>query len=95
MSKAFVSYKRVDKDKVFPLVRKMESELGIKFWVDLDGIESDEQFTNVIIKAINECEVFLFMYSKAHENIDPRDDWTVREITFAAKKKANSFHRHR
>ena len=87
MSKVFVSYKRADKDKVFPLVHKMESELGIMFWVDLEGIESDEQFTNVIIKAINECEVFLFMYSKAHENIDPKDDWTVREITFASKKK--------
>ena len=83
MSKVFVSYKRVDKDKVFPLVRKMESELGVKFWIDLDGIESDEQFTDVIINAIIDCEVFLFMCSKSHENIDPKKDWTVREINFA------------
>ena len=83
MSKVFVSYKRADKDRVFPIVRRMESELGIKFWVDLEGIESDEQFTNVIIDAIIDCEVFLFMFSKAHENINPQKDWTVREINFA------------
>ena len=83
----FVSYKRADMDKVFPLVHKMESELGFKFWIDLEGIESDEQFTNVIINAIIDCEVFLFMFSKSHENIDPRKDWTVSELNFANEKK--------
>lgn len=86
MSKVFVSYKRVDKDKVFPIVHQMESKLGVKFWMDLEGIESDEQFSNVIVNAINKCEVFLFMYSKSHKNINPKKDWTVREITFADKK---------
>ena len=86
MSKVFVSYKRVDEKKVFPLVRKIETELGIRLWVDLNGIESDEQFSNVIVTAINECEVFLFMYSRSHVNINPINDWTVREITFAHKK---------
>ena len=84
MSQVFVSYKRTDKDKVFPLVQKMESELGVKFWVDLEGIDGDSQFTSVIIDAINECEVFLFMYSKAHEKIvDFEYDFTVRELNFA------------
>lgn len=84
MSKVFVSYKRADKDKVFPIVSRMESELGFKFWIDLKGIESDEQFTRVIINAINECEVFLFMYSKTHETIiDTERDFTVRELYFA------------
>lgn len=86
MSKVFVSYKRVDKDKVLPIVHQLDNKLGIKCWMDLDGIESDEQFTNVIIKAIKECEVFLFMFSKSHEDIDTKRDWTVREITFADKK---------
>ena len=88
MSKVFVSYNLVDKDKVFPLVHKMESELGIKFWMDLNGIGGDEQFTNVIINAINECEVFLFMFSRAHEGInDASRDRTVREINFADMKR--------
>ena len=87
MSKVFVSYKRVDKDKVFPIVHRLEDELGIKCWVDLEGIESDNQFSNVIVNAIKECEVFLFMYSKAHEKItDISRDWTVREVTFADTK---------
>ena len=87
MSKVFVSYKRADMDKVFPLVREMESELGIKFWIDLEGIESDKQFGNEILNAISNCEVFLFMYSKFHENIDPENDYTLNELYHAKKKK--------
>ena len=58
MSRIFISYKRVDKDKVFKIKDHIESALGEKCWIDLDGIESDAQFANVIINAINECEVF-------------------------------------
>ena len=84
MFKVFVSYKRADKDKVLPIVRRLESELGFKLWIDLDGIENGRQFTSVIINAINECEVFLFMYSKSHEIIkDTENDYTVRELNFA------------
>ena len=86
-SKVFVSYKRTDKEKVFPIVHQLESQLGIRFWVDLEGIKSDGLFSNVIMDAINQCEVFLFMYSKAHEDIiDMSRDWTIREITFADTK---------
>lgn len=87
MARIFISYKRVDKDRVFKIKKQIESELGEKCWIDLDGIESDAQFKNVIIKAINECEVVLFMYSKAHTDIiDFGTDWTIRELHFAAKK---------
>lgn len=35
----------------------------------------------------NECEIVLFMYSKAHSKIlDFEKDWTVRELNFAEKK---------
>ena len=87
MSRIFISYKRVDKDKVFRIKDQIESSLGEKCWIDLDGIESDAQFKNVIIKAINECEIVLFMYSKAHSKIvDFEKDWTVRELNFAQKR---------
>lgn len=87
MSRIFISYKRVDKDKVFKIKDQIESALGEKCWIDLDGIESDAQFANVIIKAINECEVVLFMYSKAHSKIvDFETDWTVRELNFAERR---------
>lgn len=84
----FISYKRVDKDKVFELKERIEVATGLQCWIDLDGIESDSQFANVIIKAINNAQVFLFMYSHFHiETEDFDTDWTVREINFAQKKK--------
>lgn len=42
MSRIFISYKRSDKDKVFKLKDQIESSLGEKCWIDLDGIESAE-----------------------------------------------------
>lgn len=87
MARIFISYKRVDKERVFTLKNQIESQTGEKCWIDLDGIESDAQFKNVIINAIKQCEVVLFMYSKAHSAIvDFEKDWTVRELNFAAAK---------
>lgn len=84
----FISYKRKDKEKVFNLKDYIEKNVGVGCWIDLDGIESDAQFANVIIKAINDAQVFLFMYSRFHAEIDDYDtDWTVREINFAQMKK--------
>ena len=83
----FISYKRDDKDVVFKIKDNIEKHVGEKCWIDLDGIESDAQFVDVIIKAINKADVFLFMYSKRHsEIIDYNKDWTVRELNFAEKK---------
>lgn len=88
MARIFISYKRVDKDKVFHLKDRIEAATGEKCWIDLDGIESDAQFKNIIIKAISMSEIVLFMYSKAHSKIqDFERDWTVRELNFAAFKK--------
>ena len=88
MARVFISYKRVDKAKVFKLKDTIEAAIGEECWIDLDGIESDAMFKSVIIKAINESEIFLFMYSKAHSTIvDFEHDWTVRELTFAELKK--------
>ena len=84
----FISYKRLDKDKVFPIKDFIERNTGYNCWIDLDGIESDAQFADIIIKAINNAEVFLFMYSNTHSKIENfEEDWTVREISFAQMKK--------
>lgn len=84
MPRVFISYKRADKDKVFPLKDKIEAAIGEPCWIDLDGIESDAQFVNVIMQAIDDAEIFLFMYSKEHTCIkDYEKDWTVREINYA------------
>jgi hypothetical protein len=87
MAKIFISYKRIDKEKVLTLKNQIETHTGEKCWIDIDGIESDAQFKNVIINAIRQCEVVLFMYSKAHASItDFEKDWTVRELNFASTK---------
>ena len=88
MERIFISYKRVDKEKVFRIKDQIEVALDEKCWIDIDGIESDAQFANVIINAINNSEVFLFMYSSAHSKItDYKNDWTIRELDFAQHKK--------
>ena len=86
MAQIFISYKRTDKDKVFPLVKSIENELGCKCWVDLDGIESSMQFASVICRAIDNAEVVLFMYSAVHLSIDYENDWTVKELNYAQQK---------
>ena len=84
----FISYKRDDKEKVFSIKDYIEKNVGINCWIDFDGIDSDAQFANIIIKAIKDAQVFLFMYSHSHTEIKDYDnDWTVREINFAQKKK--------
>ena len=92
--RVFISYKRVDKDRVFAIKDFIERGLGGDVdgknycWIDLEGIESDAQFANVIIRAINRADIFLFMYSATHsEIVDFENDWTVKEINFANKKK--------
>lgn len=83
----FISYKRIDKEMVFSLKDKIEGETGQKCWIDLDGIESDKQFANVIINAINNAKTILFMYSKAHSLIENYEsDWTIKELNFAQEK---------
>lgn len=91
MSRIFISYKRVDKDKVFRIKDQIESALGEKCWIDIDGIESDAQFVKVIINAIDEAEVFLFMHSAAHSQIqDFENDWTIRELNVTPYKCCHS-----
>ena len=86
MAQIFISYKRTDRDKVFPLVKSIENELGCKCWVDLDGIESSMQFASVICRAIDKAEVVLFMHSAVHLSIDYENDWTVKELNYAQQK---------
>ena len=88
MARIFISYKRADKEKVLGIVDLLQSELKEACWMDIDGIESHAQFVSVIIKAIDDAEVFLFMYSKSHKAIDDYEaDWTIRELNYAQERK--------
>lgn len=81
--KIFISYSRFDKKQVFKLKNEIDKFIGIKTcWLDLTGIESDQQFVDVIIDAINQSEIFLFMYSNNSE----KSEWTRKEIDYAQMK---------
>ena len=79
----FISYSRKDYDKVKSIKDAIDNEVGIDCWMDIDGIESGEQFKNVIIKAINEHNTILFMLSK--HSMDSK--WALDELAFAEHKK--------
>ncbi len=83
----FISYKRANKNLVFPLVKKIEEQLCLKCWIDLDGIESSSQFASVICKAIDNSEIVLFMHSSLHQTVDFDEDWTIKELNYARAKK--------
>lgn len=89
--KIFISYKREDKEIVFPIVKKIREIRGVDCWIDLEGIESGDQFENVIIHSIKRCDIVIFMMSK--QSIAPYVDengqirtiqtWTEKEVKYA------------
>lgn len=79
----FISYSRDDKKAVFPLVEKINEELGTHCWVDLNGVESGEQFEEKIMSAIDASKIVLFMLS----DNSLKSPWTKREVYYAEKRK--------
>lgn len=89
MARVFISYKRQDKDIVFPIVDEIKQKTGIDCWIDLEGIESGDLFQNVIIDAIDNADIVVFMLSKNF--IAPyRDEMTgeidLKKQTFPEKE---------
>lgn len=79
----FISYSRVNYDQVRAIKDKIDNEIGINCWMDLDGIESDKQFVDVIINAINKHDTLLFMMSSS----SMQSNWALNELAFAERKK--------
>lgn len=83
MHKIFISYSRKDYSSVVKLKDEIDLLLGKGVcWMDLTGIESDSQFVEVIINAINNSDIFLFMHSKSSE----QSAWTRKEVMYANDK---------
>lgn len=61
----FISYSRSDLAIVEPFVKDVENTTGVTCWIDWTGIESGTQFEDIIIKAINDADIVLFMVSQA------------------------------
>lgn len=78
----FISYSR--KDSV--IVKRFADELfkaGYTYWMDIDGVESGDEFKKKITAAIRESKVFIF-FSSVTSN---KSEWTVKEVNYAIKKK--------
>ena len=79
ISDIFISYSRDDKSQVHPFSDYISTAVSRNCWIDLKGIESGEEFEDVIMKAIDECQVVLFMLSDRSLN----SKWTKREVLYA------------
>lgn len=82
-NEVFISYSRKDYNKVREIKDVIDREVGINCWIDLDGIESHEQFVNVIVNAINSHEMMLFMMSDS----SMQSKWTLNELSLAERRK--------
>lgn len=87
-NRIFISYKRADREKVIPIIKEIEEKLGEKCWVDLNGIESSEQFASKICKAIDNAEAkcylgFCYQYGKG---VDQEHKEAVKWFTRASKQ---------
>ena len=80
----FISYSRRDSVIVCEFVKHI-IDAGYSVWMDIDGIESGDEFKDKIVSAIEESKVFLF-FSSAASNASP---WTVKEVNVAVALKKN------
>lgn len=81
--KIFISYARSDYEIVKRIVDRIEQDLGLQCWMDIEGIESDEEnFVKNICRAIDQSEVLLFFVS--YSSI--KSNWTLKEINYARQK---------
>ena len=64
----FISYSRQDLQQVEPFVKMIEQRANVKCWIDWNGIESGEQFEDVIVSAIDSVDVVLFFISENSMN---------------------------
>ena len=78
----FISYSRKDS----AIVKRFADELhkaGYRCWLDVDGVETGDEFKSKIVTAIKESELFLFFSSQASN----RSPWTVKEVNVAVSLK--------
>lgn len=78
----FISYSRNDYSRVEEIVAHLVDN-GFTVWIDKDGIESGDAFKSVIVSAIEESNLFLFVSSQ-YSNLS---EWTVKEVNTAIYKK--------
>ena len=75
----FISYSRKDISKAKKIKEEIERVTSLSCWMDLDGIESGSQFEDVIISAIDNSRLVIFLLS----NNSMHSRWTKDEVRYA------------
>ena len=76
----FISYSRKDSEVVLPIVERLKAE-GYRCWMDVDGIESGDEFKRVIVNAIKVSRIVVFFSSDSAN----ASKYTVKEINVAVE----------
>ena len=59
----FISYSRKDLQRAKRIKGEIEETTSIRCWMDMEGIESGSQFEDIIVKAIDNSSVVVFLLS--------------------------------
>lgn len=78
-SKVFISYSRKDLDYARRIVSDITDKTGVIPWIDLEGIESGRQFLEVIVSAIDACEILVCLLSRN----SLESSYVRKELTYA------------
>lgn len=80
----FISYSRRDKDAVVSIKDEIERTLGLRCWIDLEGIESGaDVFSEYIVNAIDASSSLLFFLSVDSQ----KSECACKEIYYAKGEK--------
>ena len=60
---AFISYSRKDLDIATAIKKEIETICNCECWMDMEGIESGDQFEDIIISAIENSKIVIFLMS--------------------------------
>lgn len=76
----FISYSRKDTERVTRLISDLKVRLPqLNYWLDVDGIESGDQFEDKIVSAIDRSKFVLFVASDS----SMESKWTSDEVRYA------------
>jgi adenylate cyclase len=82
MSDVFISYSNFDRDKASKLSQKLR-DAGFSVWIDETNISAATQWSSEIVKAIEDCKVFLILLSEhsfGSHNV-------IKELSLASEEK--------
>lgn len=77
----FISYSRKDINIAKTIIGRIKEETGLSCWIDLSGIESGAQFEDVIIDAIENAQVVVFLLS----DNSMKSTYARQELNYALK----------